>query len=145
VNYYSFFLGEIRLPVTPGKISVRYGCKLSRLDLSDGREVVVGGTEALAEISFSALLPWNTLPFAVYSRGFRRGDNILADILRLQKSGEPFRFIMRRRVGGATAQNVNIAVRFSEIVVREEASDGSDIYIDVKLIEHRDVSARRVR
>jgi hypothetical protein len=83
---YSFFLGDIRLPVTPARVDVRYGNKLNRVELVLGREVAFLAAKQLCEIEFSAVLPWAEYPFAVYTEGFRRGDEILTDLLNLKDS-----------------------------------------------------------
>jgi LysM repeat protein len=141
---YTFFLGDVRLPVAPSRIDVRYGNALSRLDLADGREVLLGNTKKLAGISFSALLPWMQYPFAVYTDGFRRGDEILADLLALKDGGRAFRFIMHRQIGGVVPAPINIRAVFEEIRIREDASDGSDIYVDIRLSEFQEIAPRKV-
>jgi LysM repeat protein len=137
---YSFFLGAVRLPVAPAGIALRYGNKVNTVELSDGREVLVSDINRrrrLAEIEFSALLPWNPYPFAVYTGGFKRGDVILNDIIQIQDAGKPFRFVVRRCIGESTPTPIDIKCVFRELRVREEAANGSDITVDVKLVEFR--------
>jgi LysM repeat protein len=139
---YSFYLGDILLPIAPGKLEIRYGNKIRRVDLASGVEVGFSETVKLREIKFSALLPRVKYPFAIYRNGFVSGGTILIDILELKRQNKPFRFIITR---GVTASKVSLAstnmkVMFAEINVREEADDGNDIHIDVKLIEQREVA-----
>ncbi|MCL2754399.1 MAG: LysM peptidoglycan-binding domain-containing protein [Oscillospiraceae bacterium] len=135
---YSFFLDNIRLPVAPSKIDVRYANKISRLELADASEIILGCSELLTSISFRALLPWKQYPFAVYTDGFKRGDEILSRILLLKEKGNPFRFIMRRRLGHDAGLSFNIRAVIKEVRVLEDASNGSDIYADIELVEFQE-------
>ena len=143
---YSFFLGEVRLPVAPGKVVVRYGDRLRCVDLANGGEVVLAEASGkeLSTVEFSALLPQTKYPFSVYTDGFKRGCVILGELLKLRDSGKPFRFIMHRKTSSGTVSSVNIKTLFKEIRVREEAGEGSDIYIDVRLTEYRDYGVKKV-
>jgi nucleoid-associated protein YgaU len=142
---YSFYIGDTLLPVAPSRLEIVYGNKLKRIDLASGGEIVFPDKKSLDEIRFSALLPQAVYPFAVYKSGFIPGGNILRDLLSLKESCKPFRFIVfRKTVGGKTLASTNIKAVFSEIRSREEAGEGSDIYIDVKLVEYRDFSVKNV-
>ncbi|MCL1831721.1 MAG: LysM peptidoglycan-binding domain-containing protein [Oscillospiraceae bacterium] len=141
---YSFYLGDVRLPVAPGRLDVRHGNRVRRVDLVSGDEVVFMGGKTLCEVEFTALLPYSELPFAVYTNGFKRGDTILEELLALKESGKAFRFIVHRRVAGVVPASVNIRAVFREIRVREDAEHGSDIYVDIKLVEYAEAQVRRV-
>ncbi|MCL1880850.1 MAG: LysM peptidoglycan-binding domain-containing protein [Oscillospiraceae bacterium] len=150
---YSFFIGDIRLPVAPERFSVNYGQNIRRVELASGREVTLPVTPRppgsaadgrLAKITFTAMLPWREYPFANYSGGFRCGDLILGDLLRVKERGEPFRFIVRRKIGRSTKATYIMNVFLESLHLREDAVKGSDIYVDITLLEHRAVQAVRV-
>ena len=110
-----------------------------------GGEIVFPEIKGLAEIRFSALLPQVVYPFAVYKSGFVLGGDILQGLLNLQESGKPFRFIVfRKSSGGKPLASTNIKTVFSEIRSREDATEGRDIYIDVRLSEYRDFAVKNV-
>lgn len=113
--------------------------------MASGGEIVFSEVKGLAEIRFSALLPQVVYPFAVYRSGFVLGGSILQSLLDLQESGKPFRFIVSRKsAGGRALASTNIKVVFSEIRSREDAAEGKDIYIDVRLSEYRDFAVKNV-
>jgi nucleoid-associated protein YgaU len=143
---YSFFIGGIQLPVPPSALSIKYPNKLNRIDLTSGREIVIEKSRGLAEISFTALLPQVRYPFAVYRDSFMRGGMILLELQKLRDSGEPFGFVVVRMLPGRRVPLISSGFRavFSQIHSREDAGEGSDIYVDIKLIEHRDFKVRRV-
>jgi len=143
---YRFYLGNIQLPVAPARVEIKYGDRLKRLDLANGREIVFPKTRGLAEISFSALLPQVKYPFAVYQKGFRSGGRLLGDLLQMKNSRKPFRFIVLRKVRkGKSRPSTNINVVVKEIVSREDAGEGSDIYVDVRLVEYRDFAVQKLK
>jgi len=142
---YGFYLGDITLPVAPGAVEIKYANKIRKIDLISGKEALAGVGSAVTEISFSALLPEVRYPFASYPGGFRKGSNILADILALKESGLPFRFIVVRNTpDGKPSFSTNIKAVFSELRVKEDAGDGSDIRVDVKLTEYREYAVKRI-
>jgi hypothetical protein len=144
---YDFYLGGIHLPVTPGRLEIKHSDRQTRLDLACGNEVIFPKSAGLIEIGFTALLPEVRYPFAVYKAGnFVPGWDILSRIMALRETGEPFRFIVVRQTErGRVLSPTNIRVKFSQIVLREDASEGTDVFVDIKLIEHRNYSARRIR
>jgi len=142
---YGFYLGDITLPVAPGSVQIKYANKIRKIDLISGKEALAGVGSAVTEISFSALLPEVRYPFASYPGGFRKGSIILADILALKESGLPFRFIIVRNTpDGKPSFSTNIKTVFSELLVKEDAGDGSDIRVDVKLTEYREYAVKRI-
>jgi LysM repeat protein len=143
---YRFYLGDIRLPVAPAQLTIKYPDKHKRLDLAGGREIVFPKANGVAEISFSALLPQRKYPFAVYEGSFCLGGIILLQLLRMRDSGEPFRFIILRQTPdkGFLAPT-NMQVIFSQINSREDANDGNDIYVDIKLTEYREARVKNLR
>ena len=144
---YSFYIGSRLLPVAPSRLEVVYGNKLKKVDLAKGEEVVFSGAvKSLTEVRFTALLPQAVYPFAVYKNGFVSGGKILQELLDLKASGTPFRFIVfRKTASGKTLASTNIRAVFSEIRVLEDAANGSDISVDVRLSEYRDFAVKNVQ
>ena len=143
---YSFYLGDVRLPVAPAVLDIRYPDKIGRVNLASGQEIVLSKSAGLVEIGFTALLPQTVYPFAQYDNKFVRGGIILRDLLDMKESGEPFRFIILRRTQGSESlDRTNIKVVFSHIFSREDAGEGSDISVDIKLVEFRDIVVGNVR
>jgi hypothetical protein len=141
---YCFYLGDIRLPVTPSRLDIKYPNKHSKIDLAGGEEVVFHKSKGLAEVSFTALLPRVQYPFAVYENGFVSGGLLLLRLLHLRDTGEPVRFIVLRRFcDGRSIAPTNINSVVSSMHTREDAGDGSDIYLDVKLTEYREIGGLR--
>jgi len=139
---YRFYLDGIFLPVAPGKLEIKRGNKVKKIDLVSGEEVVVGQGEAAAEIAFTAFIPRSKYPFAEYGGGtFKKGCEILKELEALKEKRTPFRFIVTRNAG---MSSTNLKVVFSQLTVREDADDGFDVRADVKLTEYRDYAVKKV-
>jgi len=144
---FGFYLGGIHLPVSPSALSIKYPDTLNKISLVSGDEIVLARDKGLAEISFTALLPSVRYPFAEYRNGFVRGGLIFSNLISMRNSGKPFHFVVLRLLPGKGIPLVatNIKAVFSQLTSREDATQGSDIYADIKLCEFRDFAAKRVR
>jgi len=142
---YKFYLDGILLPITPGSVKIKYGNRLKKIELVSGDEIIIGRARAVSEIAFSAVLPQSKYPFANYAGNFKKGDVILGDIIKLKDKGKPFRFIITRKTGGKKLFSTNINAVFAELCVKEDASDGNDIRVDIKLAEYRDYAVKKVK
>ncbi|MCL2634980.1 MAG: LysM peptidoglycan-binding domain-containing protein [Oscillospiraceae bacterium] len=82
----------------------------------------------------------------MYSNKFKSGSLIFNEIRKLHESGKPFQFIvLRKNSQGKTAFSTNIKTVFSELKFKEDAGNGFDISVDVKLIQYRDYSIKKVK
>jgi len=143
---YRFYLDGILLPVAPGSVQIKYGNRLKKNELVSGKEIVLGYGDQVFEIAFSAVLPQTEYPFADYEGGFKKGGDILDDIKELKEKGTPFRFIIARKSpSGKKMFSTNVKAVFSELRVREDAADGTDIRADIKLTEYRNFAVKKVK
>ncbi len=96
---YNMYIGGIRFPVTPGKISYKINGRNETTDLISGGEVNIIKTTGLTDISISEILlpnSWN-YPFAVYKNGFRNAWYYLDRLEAWKKRKKPVKFKITRR------------------------------------------------
>ena len=65
---YKFYLGDILLPVSPSKITWKYGNQNKTTTLINYSEINIIKPMGLTEFTFDALLPNVKYPFAIYEQ-----------------------------------------------------------------------------
>lgn len=144
-NGYEFFLGKCLLPVTPSKMEVKVKNANKTLTLINEGEINVLKKPGLTEVEFSCEIPQVSYPFASYKAGFRGADYFLGVFEDLKASQEPFQFIVCRALpGNGKLFNTNLRVTLEDYKVTEEAKNGMDLTVKVKLKQWRDHGTKTV-
>ncbi|MFN1841800.1 LysM peptidoglycan-binding domain-containing protein [Clostridioides difficile] len=105
-------------------------------------EVNILKTEGLSEISFEAEFTHNKLPFC---RGqFRDVQFFLSKLELLKTDCKPFQFIISRQLGNKVLFNTNRKVSLEEYNIVEDAENGSDFKVAIKLKQYRDYSTKKL-
>ncbi|HGM3775310.1 LysM peptidoglycan-binding domain-containing protein [Clostridioides difficile] len=139
---YDFYLDGVQLPITPGKLEIKTTNKNKTVDLINDGEVNILKTPGLSEISFEAEFTHNKLPFC---RGqFRDVQFFLSKLELLKTDCKPFQFIVSREMGGKVLFNTNIKVSLEEYAISEDADNGSDTKVAIKLKQYRDYSTKKL-
>ncbi|HBF3489415.1 TPA: LysM peptidoglycan-binding domain-containing protein [Clostridioides difficile] len=139
---YDFYLDGVQLPITPGKLEIKTTNKNKTVDLINDGEVNILKTPGLSEISFEAEFTHNKLPFC---RGqFRDVQFFLSKLELLKTDCKPFQFIVSREMGGKVLFNTNIKVSLEEYAISEDAENGSDTKVAIKLKQYRDYSTKKL-
>ena len=135
---YSVYIGKCLLPVSPQKIIVRTDGGNRTVSLIDGNEVSVLGSARLSNIELSFIIPQVRYPFAVYTDGFK-GANFFVDYFKqLNESKNPFHFIVIRCMpDGRPLFSENIKVSMESLDIYEQASEGFDLEVRVRLKQYR--------
>lgn len=134
---YEVYLGELLLPVAPAKISFRYGNKNETVTLLDGSEINIIKKPGLAEYAFEMLLPHANYPFAAYKSSVRKSPlEYISKLKEMKDAGKPFLFKVLRGNGAVKYENVKVTLESYSYA--EDAEDGLDITVSVKLKEYRD-------
>ena len=142
---YRVFIDGLLLPVTPGRLLLRYRGKNQRTALLDGGEISHLRAGEGAELSFSLTLPRRQYPFARYERHFLEPEVFLERFLRLRRERRPFRFICARiSPGGKLLSDSNLRVSLECLEVKECAEEGDDICVELTLREYREYAAVKV-
>ncbi|HCQ6281465.1 LysM peptidoglycan-binding domain-containing protein [Clostridioides difficile] len=139
---YDFYLDGVQLPITPGKLEIKTTNKNKTVDLINDGEVNILKTPGLSEISFEAEFTHNKLPFC---RGaFRDVQFFLSKLELLKTDCKPFQFIVSRQLGNKVLFNTNRKVSLEEYNIVEDADNGSDVKVAIKLKQYRDYSTRKL-
>ncbi|HBF4773975.1 cell wall hydrolase [Clostridioides difficile] len=139
---YDFYLDGVQLPITPGKLEIKTTNKNKTVDLINDGEVNILKTPGLSEISFEAEFTHNKLPFC---RGtFRDVQFFLSKLELLKTDCKPFQFIVSREMGGKVLFNTNMKVSLEEYNIVEDAENGSDTKVAIKLKQYRDYSTKKL-
>lgn len=142
---YSFFLGEMQLPVAPGKLQTKIKNQNKTVNLINESEVNILKSAGLTEILMEVLLPQTQYPFAVYPQGFRGADYYLQEFEKLKVSREPFQFICSRTLpNGTLLFDTNIKVSLEDYDITEDADEGVDIKVTLNLKQYRSYGVRQV-
>ncbi|HBE8904522.1 TPA: LysM peptidoglycan-binding domain-containing protein [Clostridioides difficile] len=139
---YDFYLDGVQLPITPGKLEVKVTNKNKTVDLINVGEVNILKTPGLSEISFEAEFTHNKLPF--YRGTFKDVQFFLSKLELLKTDCKPFQFIVSRQLGNKVLFNTNIKVSLEEYTILEDAENGSDTKVSIKLKQYRDYSTKKL-
>ncbi|EQE34724.1 lysM domain protein [Clostridioides difficile CD34] len=116
--------------------------KNKTVDLINTGEVNILKKEGLSEISFEAEFTHNKLPFC---RGqFRDVQFFLSKLELLKTDCKPFQFIVSRELGNKVLFNTNMKVSLEEYNIVEDAENGSDVKVIIKLKQYRDYSTKKL-
>lgn len=137
MSYY-FFMGAVQLPVSPAKLQMKIGNKNKTLELMNQGEINITKIAGLTEVSFEVLLPNVRYPFASYFEGFQRADYFLNHFKKLKISLVPFQFIVCRMMPRYEFLfSTNLTVTLEEYEITEEAGNGFDMMVSVRLKQYR--------
>ncbi|MFQ4258694.1 UNVERIFIED_CONTAM: peptidoglycan-binding protein [Clostridioides difficile] len=139
---YDFYLDGVQLPITPGKLEVKIINKNKTIDLINVGEVNILKKEGLSEISFEAEFTHNKLPF--YRGTFKDVQFFLSKLELLKTDCKPFQFIVSRELGNKVLFNTNMKVSLEEYAISEDAENGSDTKVAIKLKQYRDYSTKKL-
>ncbi|MCE4746457.1 LysM peptidoglycan-binding domain-containing protein [Clostridioides difficile] len=139
---YDFYLDGVQLPIAPPKFEVKVTNKNKTVDLINVGEVNILKKEGLSEISFEAEFTHNKLPF--YRGTFKDVQFFLSKLELLKTDCKPFQFIVSREMGGKVLFNTNMKVSLEEYNIVEDADNGSDVKVAIKLKQYRDYSTKKL-
>lgn len=140
---YSVYVGKCLLPVSPQKIRIGMDGGNRTVSLIDGEEVSILGSAGLSDIELSFILPQVRYPFAVYSGGFKEAKYFLDYFKELNGSKKPFQFIVVRCMpGGRLLSSENIKVSMESLNASEQAADGFDVAVKLRLKQYREKSVK---
>ncbi len=139
---YDFYLGELKLPVAPSRVTIGTGSSNKTVNLAEGREINMLKSARLRTIAFRALLPNSDYPFARYDGGYRGSDHYRAEIERLKEENEIIPFVITRTKGTRVFNYTGIYAVIEELSFVESAEEGFDLAVDISLREYRPYGAR---
>lgn len=136
---YVFYMDKILLPVTPEKLELKIKNQNQTVTLINDGEINILKKAALTEIAFDMLLPQVKYPFARYKSGFQPAKLYLDALEKLKTDQEPFQFIVTRNLpNNQSLFYTNIKVALEEYVLKEDAKNGFDVMVSIRLKQYRD-------
>lgn len=143
---YYFYLDKILLPIAPEKLQLKIGNNNKTLTLINEGEINILKKAKLTEIDFDVLLPNVKYPFATYNDTFYNASYFLENIEKLKTSEKPFQFIVSRKMpSGKILFDTNIKVSLEDYTISEEAEEGFDVKVTIKLKQYKDYSTKTVQ
>ena len=143
---YYFYLDKLLLPIAPEKLQLKIGNNNKTLTLINEGEINILKKAKLTDIEFEVLLPNVKYPFATYNDNFQNASYFLENIEKLKTSEKPFQFIVSRKMpNGKILFDTNIKVSLEDYTISEEAEEGFDVKVTIKLKQYKDYSTKTVQ
>ena len=140
---YTFYLDGVQLPVTPSKLETKIKNNNKTINLINEGDVNVLKLPGLTELSFEVMIPQVNYPFATETR---KASYYLNKLEGLKTSKEPFQFIVvRMNPSGKMLFNTNIKVSLEDYTVSEDAKNGIDLKVTIKLKQYKAYSTKTVK
>lgn len=137
---YIFYIDRVLLPVAPSSVTITHKNMNNVINLINDAEFNMLKQEGLQEISFKFMLPSQRYPFARYLGFYQRPSYYLNKLKNLKKRAKPFQLIIIRNYpnSGRAYFNTNLKVSIEDFSVEEDAEEGMDVYVEIKLKEFID-------
>ncbi len=136
---YDFYLRDCLLPVAPEKLTLKISNENDTIKLINEGEVNILKDPGLTEIEFECVIPQVRYPFAVYKSGFLGAAFFLEFFEKLKTDKKPFQFIVARAMpNGDGLFSTNLKVAMEDYKITEQAKDGFDIKVKIKLKQYRE-------
>lgn len=139
---HDFYLGDIRLPITPDSISTKIRNKNEVINLLNGEEYNLIKRPGLTEFEFKFRLPDVEYPTV---DGFIAPGEILSILERYktQKDKGVFEFIIIR-YGEGLVNSINKAVTLEDYSIDEDAKNVGDLIVNVKLKQFLELKTKKL-
>jgi len=142
---YDFYLDRCLLPVTPSKLSLKINNANKTLTLINEGEINILKKAELTDIEFECEIPQVKYPYAIYKSGFQGASYFLGYFEQLKTSRKPFQFIVCRQTpDGKKLFNTNIKVSMEDYKITEDAKEGIDLKVKIKLKQYREYGTKTV-
>lgn len=136
---YQFYLDGLLLPVAPSKVQLSINNKNKTITLINDNEINLLKKPGLSSFEFEALLPNVKYPFAFYESGFKPAEIFIAKLKELKINRKPFVFVVTRsKPNGTSLFGTSMQVSLEDYKVKEDANEGLDITVSIKLKEYKD-------
>ena len=141
---YDVYLDKVLLPVAPQQIRLRINNQNRTVNLINDGEINLLKKAGLNDIEFTALLPQQKYPFAKYKSGFQPAVFFLDAFKQFKISKEPFQLkIVRVQPSGSLLFNNNITVSLEDYIINENAKNGFDVEVTVRLKEYKEFATKK--
>ena len=140
---YKMYIVGALMPITPSKVKVKINNQNKTLTLISGEEINILKEAKLTDVSFDVVLPQVPYPFT--NGGAQSADYYLSLFERLKQSKTPFQWILNRsRPDGAALFYSNLTVGMEDYQITDDAKEGFDLTVSVKLKQYRAFGTKTV-
>ena len=138
---YKFYIDKVELPITPSKLETKINNKNKTMTLLNDGEINILKAPGLTEVSFDFMIPQVKYPFS--NVDLKDADYYLEKLEKLKVNKKPFRFIVLRLTqGNKSLFDTNMNVSLEDYTIKEEASNGIDLVVSVKLKQYKNYSTK---
>lgn len=142
---YDFYLKKCLLPIAPDKLQIKINNANTTLTLIDEGQINILKKAELTDIEFECKIPQVKYPFATYKSGFKGASYFLDYFEQLKASKKPFQFIVSRIMpNGKVLFSTNIKVSMEDYKITEQAKDGFDLTVKIKLKQYREYGTKTI-
>ncbi len=142
---YDFYLKKCLLPIAPQKLQIKINNANDTVTLINDGEVNILKTAGLTDVEFECTIPQVKYPFATYKDGFKEASYFLDYFEGLKTGRAPFQFIVSRVTpSGKDLFSTNMKVSMEDYRITEQAKDGFDLAVKIKLKQWRDYGTKTV-
>lgn len=138
------YIAGALMPITPSKVKVKINNQNKTLTLISGEEINILKDAKLTDVSFDVVLPQVPYPFT--NGGAQGASYYLSLFESLKKSKTPFQWILNRsRPDGAALFYSNLTVGMEDYQITDDAKEGFDLTVSVKLKQYRAFGTKTVQ
>lgn len=139
---YSVYLGEVLLPVTPSKLTLKIKGQNKTLDLISGQQINLLKNPALSEISLEVMLPHERYPFV--NGELQSIDYYLSYLETLIITKKHFQYIVSRVTPAGTPlyDTSSMTVSLEEYSIIDDAENGMDVTVKLDLKQWREYGTK---
>lgn len=135
---YEVYMDDMRLPIPPQKIPIKYPGQNKTTTLINGDEINLVRPRGLGEITLDFVIPQMNYPSAVWDGSVDGAEDFLIRLHQLKERNTPFEFIViRDGTGGHRFFDTNMDVTLEDYKVSDDVKEGFDLSVSVTLKEYR--------
>lgn len=143
---YYFYMGSVLLPIAPEKFSLKVKNANKTMTLINEGEINFLKDAGLTEFEFDALIPAVQYSFATYDGGFKSPAHFTNHFEKLKTDKKPFQFVVSRKLpDGKLLFDNNITVSMESYTIKEEAKNGFDLVVSIKLKQYKPFGTKIVK
>ena len=143
---YHFYMGSVLLPIAPEKFTLKVKNSNKTITLINEGEVNHLKEAGLTELEFDVLIPAVQYSFSKYDSGFKSPAYFTNHFEKLKTEKKPFQFIISRKMpNGKLLFDTNMTVSMESYTIKEEAKNGFDLTVSIKLKQYKSFGTKIVK
>lgn len=137
------YLADVLMPITPSKVTVKINNQNDTFTLINGEEINVLKSAGLTSVTFELLFP--QVPYPFVNGEAQPAQYYLSHLERLKTGKQPFQWILNRtKPDGTSLFFSNLTVALEEYEIKDDAAEGFDIIVSVKLKQWKAYGTKKV-